>query len=136
MHGRGLTLRCAALAFAALALTGCGEDGNTRATGESSSSSSPSASNKASNKASNEASKGAPDCTAVWQDKGELPRSYDGCNSDEGFVASDTLGCSSGQRMVRYGDHFYAVLGGMIHGTESLLEDDRGYREAVASCRA
>ncbi len=82
------------------------------------------------------ASRGAPDCAAVWKDEGQLPRSYKGCNSDEGFVATDTLGCSSGQRMVRYGDHFYAVFGGMIHETESLLEDDRGYRAAVASCRA
>ena len=136
MHGRGLTLRCAALAFAALALVGCGEDGSTQATDETSSPASPSASSKPSNKPSNKASRDAPDCTAVWKDKAELPRSYDGCNSDEGFVASDTLGCSSGQRLVRYGDHFYAVPGGMIHGTESLLEDDRGYRATVASCRA
>ena len=132
MHAPGLTLRCAALALAALALTGCGEDGNTRATEETSSPASPSVSKKA----SNPASKDAPDCAAVWKDQGELPRSYTGCNSDEGFVATDTLGCSSGQRMVRYGDHFYAVFGGMIHETESLLEDDRGYRAAVASCRA
>jgi hypothetical protein len=76
------------------------------------------------------------DCAAVWQDGGDLPRSYDGCNSDEGFVAPDTLGCSSGQRMVRYGDHFYGVFGGTIHETESSLGDDRGYRVAVASCRA
>jgi hypothetical protein len=115
-----------------VALVGCGEDGGTQASDDTSSPASPSASDKPSNKPS----KGAPDCTAVWKDNGELPRSYDGCNSDEGFVASDTLGCSSGQRMVRYGDHFYAVPGGTIHGTESLLEDDRGYRAAVASCRA
>ncbi|HET7194656.1 MAG TPA: hypothetical protein VFI99_06650 [Nocardioides sp.] len=51
-------------------------------------------------------------------------------------MASDTLGCSSGQRMVRYGDHFYAVPGGTINETKSSLEDDRGYRKAVASCRA
>lgn len=133
MHARGLTLRCAALAFAALALTGCGEDGNTRATEETSSPASPSVSRKASD---NVSSKDAPDCAAIWKGEGQLPRSYKGCNSDEGFVATDTLGCSSGQRMVRYGDHFYAVFGGKIHETESLLEDDRGYRAAVASCRA
>jgi hypothetical protein len=128
VHGRGLTLRCVAFAFAVLALTGCGEEEGGRATDDTSSSASPSASPSTSND--------APDCAAVWQDGGELPRSYRGCNSDEGFMATDTLGCSSGQRMVRYGDHFYAVLGGKIYETESLLEDDRGYRVAVASCRA
>jgi len=124
VHGRGLTLRCAALAFAALALTGCGEDQTARTSEEKSSSASPSPSNH------------APACATIWQEGSELPRSYKGCNSDAGLVAPDGLGCSSGQRMVRYGDHFYAVLGGTIHETESLLEDDRGYRATVASCRA
>ena len=126
MHERGsaATARWAVVAVALLALTGCGEDpGGQKAEGTSSPGS-PSASN------------GAPDCSAIWRDGDELPRSYAGCNSDEGFVAADKLGCSSGQRMVSYGDHFYAVLGGTIHGTESPLEDDRGYRDAVASCRA
>ena len=131
MHGQGLTgfTRFAAIAgFAVLALAGCGDEEATPRAADPSSSASPSASPSASN--------GAPDCTVIWKGGGELPRSYDGCNSDAGFVASDKLGCSSGQRMVRYGDHFYAVPGGTIHETESPLEDDRGYRVAVASCRA
>ena len=112
-----------------LALAGCGEDEATPRTADSSSSANePSASPSVSN--------GAPDCAVIWRGGGELPRSYDGCNSESGFVASDKLGCSSGQRMVRYGDHFYAVPGGTIYETESPLEDDRGYRVAVASCRA
>ncbi len=126
MHGRGLTAAtaCAAVAFAVLALTGCGEERDGQEAEDTSSPASPSASND------------APACAAVWQDGGELPRAYDGCNADEGFVATDTLECSSGQRMVRYGDHYYAVLGGTIHETESPFEDDRGYRVALASCRA
>ena len=118
----------AALVVAVLALAGCGDEGSTPRAADPSSSASPSARPSASN--------GAPDCADIWKGGGELPRSYDGCNSDGGFVASDKLGCSSGQRMVRYGDHFYAVPGGTIHETKSLLEDDRGYRNAVASCRA
>jgi hypothetical protein len=114
---------CAALAFAVLTLAGCGEDGDRQ---DAVDPSSPSAST----------SNDGPDCAAIWQGGSELPRSYKGCNSDEGFVATDTLGCSSGQRMVRYGDHFYAVPGGTINETESPLEDDRGYRRALASCRA
>jgi len=116
--------RCAAVALTVLALTGCGQDQNGPEAQEPSTSNSPSVSN------------GAPDCATVWQDGGELPRSYDGCNSEAGFVATDKLGCSSGQRMVMYGNHFYAVLGGTIRETESPLEHDRGYRDAVASCRA
>ena len=126
MHERGFaaTARWAAVAVALVALTGCGENTRGQDAEGASSPASPSASN------------GAPDCADVWRDGEELPRAYAGCNSDEGFVAAEKLGCSSGQRMVSYGDHFYAVLGGTIHGTESPLEDDRGYRDAVASCRA
>jgi hypothetical protein len=128
VHGRGFAApaRWAAVAVALVALTGCGEDTRGQDAEGASSPASPSPS----------ASNGAPDCADVWRDGEELPRAYAGCNSDEGFVAAEKLGCSSGQRMVSYGDHFYAVLGGTIHGTESPLEDDRGYRDAVASCRA
>jgi len=127
VHGRGLTgaTRFAAVAALAVgALAGCGDEGSTPRAEDPAASASPSASN------------GAPDCAGVWNGGAELPKAYDGCNSDAGFVASDKLGCSSGQRMVRYGDHFYAVPGGTIHETKSSLEDDRGYREAVKSCRA
>jgi hypothetical protein len=112
------------VAFAVLALTGCGEDRAGPEATDTSSAASPSASND------------APDCAAIWRVGSEVPRSYDGCNSDTGFVAADTLGCSSGQRMVRYGDHYYAVIGGTIQETESPLGADRGYRVALASCRA
>lgn len=81
----------------------------------------------------------APACSAVWKDGARLPRAYQGCNEGTGesreFVARDVLGCSSGQRMVRYDEHFYAVLGGDIHRTESRLDDDAGYGDAVARCR-
>jgi hypothetical protein len=126
VHGRRLTVAtgCAAAAFALVALAGCGDDaGGQEGTGAASSER-PSASQDPN------------DCAAIWKDGGDIPRAYKGCSSDEGFVAADSLGCSSGQRMVRYGDHFYGVAGGTIHETESSLEDDRGYRVAVASCRA
>lgn len=105
-------------------MTGCGEDQGGSQAQDPTTPASPST------------SPGAPDCATVWKDGAELPRSYAGCNAASGFVASDKLGCSSGQRMVRYGDHYYAVLGGTISETESSLEDDRGYRGAIASCRA
>jgi hypothetical protein len=80
---------------------------------------------------------GAPDCSEIWVDGGEIPVKYAGCNATDGsFVRADLLNCSSGQRMVRFDDRFYGVQGGLVHESESVLEDDVGYRDAVASCRA
>ena len=127
MHRRRLDAAIrsgAAVALTALALAGCGQDETAPEAQAPSSSNSPSAKS------------GAPDCAVLWHEGGELPRSYAGCNSEDGFAPMDKLGCSSGQRMVMYGDHFYAVLGGTIHETESPLQDDHGYRVALASCRA
>ena len=78
---------------------------------------------------------GAPDCAGIWKGGGELPKSYDGCNSAAGFVASDKLGCSSGQRMVRYDDSFFAVAGGSIYETSGPLEKDKLYLQKVRTCR-
>lgn len=81
----------------------------------------------------------APACGDVWRDGARLPRAYKGCNETPGdastYVKRDVLDCSSGQRMVRYADHFYGVLGGTVHRTESRLSKDRGYGDAVARCR-
>jgi hypothetical protein len=66
----------------------------------------------------------------------EIPKGYDGCNADGAFVPADLLGCSSGQRMARFDDRYYGVLGGVVRESKSSLEDDISYREAVASCRA
>jgi hypothetical protein len=74
-------------------------------------------------------------CSSVWVDGATLPRGYDGCDDGGSFVSRDVLECSSGQRMVRFDDHYYAVLGGTISETESVLDEDSGYRDAVASCR-
>jgi hypothetical protein len=52
------------------------------------------------------------------------------------FVAVDQEPCSFGQRLVRYGDHFYAVRGGPVNRTAAPLLKDRDYRGAIASCRA
>jgi len=76
-----------------------------------------------------------PSCASVWVDGAGLPRDYDGCVDGESFVTKDALGCSSGQTMVRFDDHYYAVLGGTISQTDAVLDDDNGYRDAVASCR-
>lgn len=76
-----------------------------------------------------------PACGKVWRGGATLPGSYRGCVEGEQYVERDALGCSSGQRIIRYDEHFYAVPGGRIHETESVLDKDPGYRDAVASCR-
>ena len=78
----------------------------------------------------------APACAAVWKDGSRLARDYDGCVSGGRFVAVDQEPCSFGQRLVRFGDHFYAVRGGPVNRTAAPLAEDRDYRSAIASCRA
>lgn len=76
-----------------------------------------------------------PACQDVWKKGARLPRSYAGCQDAGEVVARDALGCSSGQKMVRYADRFWAVLGGEIHRADSSLNADPDYRDSVASCR-
>ena len=78
----------------------------------------------------------APACAAVWKDGTRLARDYEGCMAGGDFVAVDQEPCSFGQRLVRYGDHFYAVRGGPVNRTAAPLAKDRDYRGAIASCRA
>ena len=78
----------------------------------------------------------APDCASLWTAGGRIPRFYPGCNDGDTFVVRDSLGCSSGQRLARYDDRFYGVLGGTVTEAKSPLERDKGYRDSVARCRA
>ena len=78
----------------------------------------------------------APACASVWRTGTRLARTYEGCMSGATFVAVDQEPCSFGQRLVRYGDHFYAVRGGPVNRTDAPLLKDRDYRGAIASCRA
>jgi hypothetical protein len=71
----------------------------------------------------------------VWQTGHKLPAGYHGCVADGQVVAVDGLGCSSGQRMVRYGDHWYAVRGGAIHHAAKTLNSDKQYFAMISRCR-
>ena len=64
-----------------------------------------------------------------------LPRAYQGCLDGDQAVKADNLSCSSGQRIVRYADRYYAVRGGKIYHTTRPLEKDKGYLEAIRTCR-
>lgn len=114
------------MALVAVLATGCGSRTGEQERADEQPSSSPGATSSA---AAGEA------CSEVWVEGEKLPSRYDGCDDGGSFVSKDVLSCSSGQRMVRFDDHYYAVLGGTIHETESVLDKDVGYRDAVASCR-
>ena len=51
------------------------------------------------------------------------------------FVKADALPCSSGQRIIRYADQYYAVPGGTVHVATKPLDNDRHYRAAAYKCR-
>lgn len=130
--------------FVGLGVTACGtDDADTDTAGE------PSASTPASTPSGSAAKPGrsdrsagekvpddAPECGEVWREGATLPRIYPGCVAEGAFVESDRLSCSSGQRMVRYDNRFYAVPGGTVREARPTLAKDRDYRDALASCRA
>lgn len=123
------TVACAALA--ALALASCGQQdggGSAEEQRDAEASSSP---------AGEEAPAGTPDCSEVWQEGAAIPRAYKGCADEAGvYVERDVLGCSSGQRMVRYADRFWGVLGGTVNEAQGSLEEDRDYRTSMRNCSA
>jgi hypothetical protein len=77
-----------------------------------------------------------PACADTWVADAKLPLSYQGCLDGDQAVDADNLSCSSGQRIVRYDDSFYAVAGGMIHQASAPLEKDKDYLKSVRVCRA
>ena len=124
------TTTCAVLA--ALALASCGQqDGGESADDR------PASGSSASAPSGEEAPPGTPECTDIWVAGGQIPRGYHGCADEAGaFVERDVLGCSSGQRMVRYADRFWGVLGGTVNEADGSLDEDRDYRESMRNCSA
>lgn len=145
MHGnRRLVLAGLVLS---LALVGCGDDGDatpvaatdsTPATPDSSAPTSSAPSEPSETSSPGEAIPAdAPACADVWTDGAKLPRVYAGCIEQDEFIARDVLECSSGQRLVRFDDAYYAVLGGTIVAAQkSPLKKDGDYRDVIVACRA
>ena len=76
-----------------------------------------------------------PACGDVWVADAQLPLGYKGCLEGDTAVKADNLSCSSGQRIVRYDDSFFAVAGGTIYETSGPLEKDKEYLQKVRTCR-
>ena len=128
---RWRTTSCALLAT--LALAGCGQqDGGGTPEASSSAGGSPSAAT------GKPAPPGTPECGEVWKAGAHIPRTYHGCTEEGGgYVARDVLGCSSGQRMVRYADRFWGVLGGTVNeASADSLDEDRDYETSMRNCSA
>lgn len=122
--------------LASMGLTSCGSEEPTTARPSRGAESASEASSTSTSKSTEPAPSGTPECSEIWQDGRRLPRFYAGCVEGETYVKRDSLGCSSGQRMVTYADRFYAVLGGDVHEATEPLDKDRDYTAAVRRCRA
>jgi hypothetical protein len=125
----------AGLLLAAVSLTACGEQGDAEPVA-SATSSSPDEKRSRDPKSTEPVPANAPDCSAIWADGTRIPRGYQGCAAGGAYVKRDSIACSSGQRMVRYADRYYGVIGGTVHEAAEPLLHDRDFRAAVRSCRA
>jgi hypothetical protein len=80
---------------------------------------------------------GAPACADVWEAGAKLPRTYSGCVEAGDYVKRDVLECSSGQRIVRFDEAYWAALGGTIkQAATTPLKKDADYVDFVVNCRA
>lgn len=78
-----------------------------------------------------------PACADVWKADADLPSGYSGCtDTDASWVAPDVLECSSGQRIVRFDDRYWALRGHVIGEAPKGLDRSRAYRAVMRSCRA
>jgi hypothetical protein len=123
------------LAVALSALTACGGD-----TEEAQDPTGPTSSSEASEPSGSESSDvpaDAPACAEVWVAGGKIARTYQGCVDESGaYVERDSVGCSSGQRLIVFGDRFWGVQGGTVYEAEGSLDEDRDYRDATRRCAA
>ena len=131
----------------ALALAACGGDSDSTATDPDASDSS-TATDTASPTEATETSEPSetasettpptpdwPACGDVWVADARLALGYKGCLEGDTAVKADNLSCSSGQRIVRYDDSFFAVAGGTIYETSGPLDKDKVYLQKVRTCR-
>jgi hypothetical protein len=123
------------LAVALSALTACGS-----ATGEAQDPAGSASSSTASEPTQSESSDvpaDAPACADVWAAGEKIARTYQGCVDESGaYVERDSVGCSSGQRLIVFDDRFWGVQGGTVYEADGSLDQDRDYRDATRRCAA
>lgn len=124
-----MVLGVAVMVAALLSLSACGDDTAPEATAdETSAPPTPAESSSA-------PVDGTP-CESVWVEGSDLPKDYAGCVADGALVEPEILDCSSGQRIVLYDDHYWALRGHIIGYAPDGLDNDKKYARVLYSCRA
>lgn len=75
-----------------------------------------------------------PDCAEVWVEGQALPGSYRGCLDNGAVVKRETRLCSVGNRIVLYGDEYWAVPGSPVQRATPSRAEDPAYQQVLATC--
>jgi hypothetical protein len=76
-----------------------------------------------------------PACADIWIEDARLPKDYRGCLEGGTPVKAKNQYCEFGQKLVTYGDRFWAVRGGKVNDAKGPLKDSADYRDDLASCK-
>lgn len=132
IRGEAMVRAASAAAGLLLVASGCGNSGQDNGASDSRNPS-PVASSTPSATPSAETSTETA-CDKIWVVGHWLPKDYKGCKQGAKFVRKQGTGCSSGQELVVFDKHFYAVRGGLIRGMKNF--QDKRYQESLATCTA
>lgn len=125
------------LAVALSALTACGDSADEAQDPGAGASSTTEESSDPAESESADVPADAPVCGEVWVAGEKIARTYRGCVDESGaYVERDSVGCSSGQRLVVFGDRYWGVQGGTVYEADGSLDQDRDYRDATRRCAA
>ena len=75
-----------------------------------------------------------PQCDEVWVEGATLPWGYEQCYDGERRVKANGRYCEIGKPLITYRTNWYATPGGPVNKTDSALQDDPGYQQAVKAC--
>lgn len=132
---RRLTAAAAGLVLAA-GLAGCGEESGSEATEEPTSQGSSTDEPTTAEPSTSESAEPAVLCDEVWVAGQPLPEKYRGCQDGDRWVEAFVYHCSSGQRLITFGRHFYAAKGGSVVETATPLARDPDFKRLMATCGA
>jgi hypothetical protein len=143
---RSGALLCALL-LGALALGGCGNEADERAsdpaTSESSSetpSETPTESpespeSSAPSEPATDPANGLPVCEDVWVDGLDLPTDYTACSQDGNAVKPVKKMCGFGSPMIIQADRYYALRGNRVNDVGDIATSEQ-FKSALAACQA
>ena len=135
-RARTLSVPAALLALA-LVLGACGDQDDDRAADPEATSASPTPEESAS-PSEKPAPRTEPECAGVWVVGQKLPRPYRGCfdADQERWVKPGIVRCSSGQQVVTYGRHHYAVQNQPVIQTDGPRVRDKKFLALMDTCSA